>query len=47
MTQLSNETHLRVPIAAGYPLVQAAKPHERLAAGYVLDKIALRTGLDM
>ncbi|MFZ0680880.1 zinc-binding dehydrogenase, partial [Candidatus Binatus sp.] len=34
---------LQVPIAAAYPLVDAAKAHERLAAGHVLGKIVLRT----
>jgi NADPH:quinone reductase-like Zn-dependent oxidoreductase len=33
---------LKVPIAAEYPLEQAAKAHERLAAGHVLGKIILR-----
>lgn len=33
---------LRVPIAAEYPLAEAAKAHERLAAGHVLGKVVLR-----
>jgi NADPH:quinone reductase-like Zn-dependent oxidoreductase len=33
---------LRVPIAATYPLAQAAKAHQRLAAGHVLGKVVLR-----
>jgi NADPH:quinone reductase-like Zn-dependent oxidoreductase len=33
---------LKVPIAAAYPLADAAKAHERLAAGHVLGKIVLR-----
>jgi NADPH2:quinone reductase len=33
---------LKVPIAAVYPLAEAAKAHERLAAGHVLGKIVLR-----
>jgi NADPH2:quinone reductase len=33
----------RVPIAAAFPLADAAKAHERLAAGHVLGKIVLRT----
>jgi NADPH:quinone reductase-like Zn-dependent oxidoreductase len=33
---------LKVPIAAAYPLDQAAKAHERLAKGHVLGKIVLR-----
>jgi NADPH2:quinone reductase len=33
---------LKVPIAAVYPLAEAAQAHERLAAGHVLGKIVLR-----
>ena len=33
---------LRVPIAAEYPLADAAKAHERLEAGHVLGKVVLR-----
>ncbi len=33
---------LKVPIAAAYPLAQAAKAHERLAKGHVPGKIVLR-----
>ena len=33
---------LQVPIAATYPLAEAAKAHERLAEGHVLGKIVLR-----
>ena len=33
---------LKVPIAAEYPLGDAARSHERLAAGHVLGKIVLR-----
>jgi NADPH2:quinone reductase len=33
---------LEVPIAAAYPLADAAKAHERLAKGHVLGKIVLR-----
>lgn len=33
---------LEVPIAASYPLAQAAKAHARLAKGHVLGKIVLR-----
>jgi NADPH:quinone reductase len=36
------EAKLKVPIAAVYPLVQAAKAHQRLAAGHVLGKVVLR-----
>jgi NADPH:quinone reductase-like Zn-dependent oxidoreductase len=35
-------TRLKVPIAAVYPLAQAAKAHQRLAAGHVLGKVVLR-----
>jgi NADPH:quinone reductase len=31
-----------IPIAAEYPLAEAARAHERLAAGHVLGKIVLR-----
>lgn len=37
------ESHLTVPIAAVYPLAQAAKAHGRLERGYVLGRIVLRT----
>jgi NADPH:quinone reductase-like Zn-dependent oxidoreductase len=33
---------LKVPIAASFPLAQAAKAHQRLAAGHVLGKVVLR-----
>ncbi|MGZ4870404.1 MAG: quinone oxidoreductase family protein [Candidatus Angelobacter sp.] len=33
---------LKVPIAAAYPLAQAAKAHRRLAAGHLLGKVVLR-----
>lgn len=33
---------LKVPIAAEYPLADAAKAHERMAAGHALGKIVLR-----
>jgi NADPH:quinone reductase-like Zn-dependent oxidoreductase len=36
------EAKLEVPIAAAYALAEAAKAHERLAAGHVLGKIVLR-----
>lgn len=32
---------LKVPIAAAYPLAEAAKAHQRMAAGHVLGKIVL------
>jgi len=33
---------LQVPIAAEYPLAEAAKAHERLEAGHVLGKVVLQ-----
>ena len=33
---------LKVPIAAAYPLAQAAKAHQRLAKGHVLGKVVVR-----
>jgi NADPH:quinone reductase-like Zn-dependent oxidoreductase len=36
------EAKPQVPIAAAYPLAEAARAHERLAAGHVLGKIVLR-----
>jgi NADPH:quinone reductase-like Zn-dependent oxidoreductase len=36
------EAKLQVPIAGVYPLAEAARAHERLAAGHVLGKIVLR-----
>ena len=35
-----------VPIAAEFPLDQAARAHQRLAAGHVLEKIVLRVQPD-
>ena len=37
-------TRLKVPIAEAFPLVKAAKAHERLAEGRVLGKLVLRVG---
>ena len=37
-----DEANLQVPIAAKYPLSNAAQAHERLAARHVLGKIVLR-----
>ena len=34
--------HLEVPIAAEFPLAEASRAHERIAAGHVLGKIVLR-----
>ncbi len=36
------KANLKVPIAAAYPLTEAARAHEHLAAGHVLGKIVLR-----
>jgi NADPH:quinone reductase-like Zn-dependent oxidoreductase len=36
------EARLRVPIAAVYPLKQAAKAHALLERGHILGRIALR-----
>ncbi|HEX5832032.1 MAG TPA: zinc-binding dehydrogenase [Gemmatimonadaceae bacterium] len=36
------DAHLTVPIAAPYPLAQAAEAHRRLEQGHVLGRIALR-----
>lgn len=38
----AEEANLQVPIAAKYPLADAAKAHERLAARHVVGKIVLR-----
>ncbi len=42
LNQAIQQSHLRVPIAAEYPLAQAAKAQERVEAGHVLGKIVLR-----
>jgi NADPH2:quinone reductase len=42
LTQVSRDANLTVPIAAAYPLAQAAKAHERLAQGHILGRIVLR-----
>jgi NADPH:quinone reductase-like Zn-dependent oxidoreductase len=34
--------HLQVPIAAEFPLADAAKAQERMEAGHVLGKVILR-----
>jgi hypothetical protein len=39
---LSDVLKKRVPIAARFPLTQAAQAHERLERGYLLARIALR-----
>lgn len=38
------KAHLQVPIAAEFPLEEAAKAHRRIAQGHVLGKIVLRVG---
>jgi NADPH:quinone reductase-like Zn-dependent oxidoreductase len=40
------EARLRVPIAAAYPLAQAAKAHARLERGHILGRIAVRIRRD-
>ncbi len=42
LTQVATDANLTVPIAAVYPLAQAAKAHERLAQGHILGRIVLR-----
>jgi NADPH2:quinone reductase len=42
LTRAIEEARLEVPLAAAFPLADAAKAHERLAAGHVLGKIVLR-----
>jgi NADPH:quinone reductase-like Zn-dependent oxidoreductase len=37
-----DEARLDVPIAAVYPLAQAARAHERIEKGHVLGRIVLR-----
>jgi len=37
-----DETQLRVPLAAAYPLAQAAKAHKRLEKGHVIGRIVLQ-----
>jgi NADPH:quinone reductase len=41
LNQAITAARLRVPIAAEYPLAEAAQAHERLQAGHVLGKIVL------
>jgi NADPH:quinone reductase len=38
----ADEARLRVPIAAAFPLAQAARAHERIEKGHILGRIALR-----
>jgi NADPH:quinone reductase-like Zn-dependent oxidoreductase len=42
LNQAISAAKLEVPIAAEYPLADAAKAHERLDAGHVLGKVVLR-----
>jgi NADPH:quinone reductase-like Zn-dependent oxidoreductase len=42
LNQAIEARHFEIPIAAEYPLADAAKAHERLAAGHVLGKLLLR-----
>lgn len=42
LEQAVEETQLRVPIAAIYPLAQAAKAHERIQQGHVLGRVVLQ-----
>ena len=42
LERAASEARLRVPIAAVYPLAQAAKAHARLGRGHLLGRIALR-----
>lgn len=42
LERAAEEAQLEVPIAARYPLTQAAKAHDRLERGHVLGRIALQ-----
>lgn len=42
LNEATERAKLVVPIAAEYPLAEAAKAHERVAAGHLLGKIVLR-----
>jgi NADPH:quinone reductase-like Zn-dependent oxidoreductase len=42
LSRAVQQSHLRVPIAAEFPLAQAAQAQERIEAGHVLGKIVLR-----
>jgi NADPH:quinone reductase-like Zn-dependent oxidoreductase len=42
LNRAAEEADLQVPIAARFPLAQAAKAHERIAQGHVLGRVALR-----
>ena len=43
LNQAISAAKLQVPIAAEYPLADAAKAHERLEGGHLLGKVVLRT----
>ena len=42
LERAADEVRLRVPIAAVYPLSEAAKAHARIEGGHVLGRIVLR-----
>jgi NADPH:quinone reductase-like Zn-dependent oxidoreductase len=42
LTKAVNAAHLKVPIAATYPLTQAAEAHARIEKGHVLGRVVLR-----
>jgi NADPH:quinone reductase-like Zn-dependent oxidoreductase len=42
LNQAIQQSHLRVPIAAEYPLTDAAKGQQRLETGHILGKVVLR-----
>lgn len=42
LSRAVEDAHLRVPIAARYPLAGAARAHERLQEGHVIGRIALQ-----
>ena len=44
LTRAIDKAHVRVPIAATYPLAQAARAHQRLTRGGILGRLALRIG---
>lgn len=44
VNRAAEAARLEVPIAAAFGLANAARAHERLAAGHVLGKIVLRIG---
>jgi NADPH:quinone reductase-like Zn-dependent oxidoreductase len=42
LERTADETRLQVPVAAVYPLAQAARAHARLRRGQVIGRIVLR-----